>query len=206
MMTSRALGIGALTVSAMVAVAGCGSSDGGSAATSPGHSASSSASTGTTSSGPAVPANWQEAAIPHVAQLQTPPGWKVTPGAKLARTLNPPKNKIGIPPGSVEFQAGALGGEGDVKSNREELAAEWKKRLAQDGNSKIERLPDETINGATLFHFRYESGTDWGDFYGTVTPDIGYQITIQWTVHKATSSRADEAGMIKQVMPTFKLL
>lgn len=93
-----------------------------------------------------------------------------------------------------------------MKSNVADLAKSQQQRLVRDGDKKLTRLPDETINGALFYHFRYETDTEWGDMYGTVTPDIEYQVTIEWSVMKSTSSRADEDAMIKQIMPTFKLL
>lgn len=212
MTSSRAYAAAAFVMSSIALLSGCGSSaddPAGAGSKQPSSAASAggaSAASKTASSSSTVPSNWKTAAIKGVAQLRVPPSWKVSSTAKESYTLSLPKNNIGVSPGSVLFLADALGGGGSVKSNVEDLAKAQQRRLAADGDKKISRLPNETINGALLYHFRYEDDTNWRDMYGTVTSDSESQITIDSYLTKATSSRADEDAMIKKIMATFELL
>lgn len=208
MKTSRAITIAALATSLSIVLAGCGSDEG--PATDPTKSTSanstSEASPGPSPSDPTVPADWQVASV-DVAQLQVPSDWTLNSNRKQSQTMRAPKNSVGLSPGSGGLMADAYGADGDLKEAVEGLAKLVHGQLKEDSSlTKIERLPDETINGTSFYHFRAETEFTWQDHYGTVASTTRDQVTVTWEFNKSDIDRKGAETLITPIMATYKTL
>lgn len=125
--------------------------------------------------------------------------------ADQAQTMRAPKDSIGISPGAGNILAGPHAGEGDGESAVNALAVLREDALAKDLKD-LKRLPNETINGSTFYHFQGEDDHTWQDHYGTVLPGGDDRVTISWDFNKADIDRKGAAALIAQIMPTYKVL
>ncbi|TQL66228.1 hypothetical protein FB381_0077 [Nocardioides albertanoniae] len=185
-----------------LAVAGCGTNDRPETKPTSGGSTAESSPTPTR---PTVPADWK-AASAKVAQLHVPPAWGIDSYADQAQTMIAPENKVGLSPGSGEIMADAYGADGDLEKATEGLAKLVNHQLKKDSSlTKLERLPDETINGTLFYHFRAETEYAWQDHYGTVAP-TREQVTVTWRFNKSDIDRKGADALIAPIMATYEVL
>lgn len=202
MRTSRAIAIAALTLVTATGITGCGNDT---PTPEPTTDVSGSATTEPSgSSGPEVPADWQVASV-EVAQLQVPANWNIRSSGDLSLSMRAPEDAIGISPGAAIFQGGVHAGEGDGEAAVDALAALEEKALADDVQN-LKRLPNETINGSTFYHFQGDTGHEWEDHYGTVVPGGDHSVTVTWRFTKSDIDRKGAEALIAEIMPTYKAL
>ncbi|MEU6137783.1 hypothetical protein [Nocardioides sp. NPDC047086] len=72
--------------------------------------------------------------------------------------------------------------------------------------AKLERLPDETINGNLFYHFRAETEFTWQDHYGTVASTTRDQVTVTWEFNKSDIDRKGAEALIAPIMATYEVL
>lgn len=205
MRTSRSVAVAALATALGVTLAGCGTGE-GPVAKPTSNATDNTAESSPSPTGPTVPEDWK-AASAKVAQLHVPPDWKLESYADQAQTMIAPKNKVGLSPGSGEVMAGVYGADGDAKESVEGLAKLLNDQLKADSSlTKLERLPDETINGTRFYHFRAETDFDWQDHYGTVTPTARDQVTVTWKFNKSDIDRKGAEALIAPIMATYEVL
>lgn len=205
MKTSRTIAIAALATSLGLTLSGCGSSEGSSRAptTTPSTSAG---SANPRPSAPSVPADWQIASV-DVAQLQVPPDWVLSSNRKQSQTMRAPKSSVGLSPGSGGLMADAYGADGNLEDAVGGLAKLVHDQLKRDSSlTKLERLPDETINGTPFYHFRAETEFTWQDHYGTVAPTTRDQVTVTWEFNKSDIDRKGAEALIDPIMATYEVL
>ena len=203
MRTSRSIAVAALTTALGVTLGACGTGE--SPDTEPTSNATdSTADSSPSPTGPAVPEGWKVASA-EVAQLHVPPDWELESHADQAQTMVAPENKNGLSPGSGEVMAGAYGADGETEESVEGLAKLLNDQLKADSSlTKLERLPDETINGTLFYHFRAETDFDWQDHYGTVTPTTRDQVTVTWKFNKSDIDRKGAKALIDPIMATYE--
>lgn len=119
--------------------------------------------------------------------------------------MRAPEDAIGISPGAAILQGGVHAGEGDDEAAVDALAALEEKALADDVQN-LKRLPNETINGSTFYHFQGDTGHEWEDHYGTVVPGGDHSVTVTWRFTKSDIDRKGAEALIAQIMPTYKVL
>lgn len=103
--------------------------------------------------------------------------------------------------------ADAYGADGDLEEAVEGLAKLVQGQLKSDSSfSKVERLPDETINGTPFYHFRTETEFTWQDHYGTVASTTRDQVTVTWEFNKSDIDRKSADALIAPIMATYKTL
>lgn len=117
--------------------------------------------------------------------------------------MRAPEDAIGISPGAAIFQGGVHAGEGDGEAAVDALAALEEKALADDVQN-LKRLPNETINGSTFYHFQGDTGHEWEDHYGTVVPGGDHSVTVTWRFTKSDIDRKGAEALIAEIMPTYK--
>lgn len=205
MKTSRTIAIAALATSLGLALSGCGSSEG--SGTDPTTTPSTSEGSASPSpSTPSVPADWQIASV-DVAQLQVPPDWVLSSTRKQSQTMRAPKNSVGLSPGAGGLMADAYGADGNLEDAVDGLAKLVHDQLKDDSSlTKLERLPDETINGTLFYHFRAETEFTWQDHYGTVASTTRDQVTVTWEFNKSDIDRKDADALIEPIMATYEVL
>ena len=121
--------------------------------------------------------------------------------------MSAPRNKVGLSPGSGEIMAGVYSTDGEVKTALDELAGLRDKSLKKDSSfTKLEKLPNETINGSLFYHFRGETEYTWEDHYGTLVPDAGRQVTVVWSFNKSDIDRKGAEALIAPIMATYEVL
>lgn len=207
MKTSRTITSAALAAFLSIALAACGSevSPGADPTASASADATSETSASPSSNAPSVPADWQVASA-DIAQLQVPPDWVLKSYRKQDQIMRAPKNDIGLSPGAGEIMAGAYGADGDLNEAIEGLAKLLHDQLKDDSSlTKLERLPDETINGTLFFHFRAETEYTWEDHYGTLAP-TREQVTVTWEFNKSDIDRNGAEALIAPIMATYEVL
>lgn len=131
------------------------------------------------------------------AQLQVPADWSVSQEANGPAADPPPRaGSSGTSGGlSLHSKDDPLGTtDDDAKSS---LGA------AATGAKNKQRLPDLKVNGATVYHVRYDTAGAWYDVYGTNVDGRSY--TALWQFSKSDVSRAEVDKLINPVMATFKL-
>lgn len=186
------------TVLLAVAVGGCdeGSDGGASHPTPRAHSVSESATT-MSDSATNTPSRKRQTVSDTGVQLQVPAGWRVSQEANGPAADPPPQvGSSGTSGGlSLHSKDDPLGTTNDdAKSS---LGA------AASGAKNKKRLPDLKVNGATLYHVRYDTAGAWYDVYGTNVDGRSY--TALWQFSKSDVSRAEVDKLINPVMATFKL-
>ena len=201
MKTSRATSLATLALTLALTAVGCGSDDNPSA---PG-ATSSAAGTATPSESDEsdVPSDWRTASV-GAAQLQVPSDWTVRSDGDDSQSLRAPNDEIGISPGFGNIQANVYRTKGTEKE-LEELAKLHERDLSKE-LTDLERLPNETINGALFFHFRGETDNKWQDVYGTLAPKAADQVTVTWDFNKSDIDRKGAEALISRIMPTYKVL
>lgn len=200
MRTSRAFATLAAALS--LVLAGCGS-DG------PEAKPTSEASTATSSpspTGPTVPSGWKAASV-DIAQLHAPAKWTIEPGGKQILSLVAPKNEIGLSPGSGILSVGVFSTDGEVEAELERFAGLSHDQFKADSSlTKLQRLPNESINGSLFYHFRAETEYTWEDHYGTLVPDAVRQVTVTWKFNKSDIDRKGAEALIAPIMATYEVL
>lgn len=200
MTTSRRLTLAALTLTTALIFSACSASNEEPAGDPT--PASASPSPTNDSSTPTVPADWTTVELRHAAEISIPSDWTVKSTTDALHTLQPPKDKVGFPPGSGTVGVNGLAG--GNQADELESAATWVIENDYAGY-KPKRLPNEVINGTDFYRLQFESEADWYDVYGTVTPDAEQHIVVEWKFLKTLDRKQAEA-IWRPTMSTFEML
>lgn len=204
MRTSRSIAIAPLAA-LFLTLAGCGAGEGPD--TEPtSNSTGTSAESSPSPTGPTVPEDWEAASV-EIAQLHVPSDWTIKSGGKQLLTLRAPKNEVGLSPGAGHISVGVYSTDGEIKAELDELAELHATQLERDASfTKIERQPNETINGSLFYHFRVETEYTWEEMYGTLVPDAGRQVAVEWSFNKSDIDRKGAEALIAPIMATYEVL
>lgn len=156
--------------------------------------------------GPAVPAGWKAASV-EIAQFHAPEDWAIEPGGKQILSIVAPKDEIGLSPGAGHVSADVYLTDEEIDTELEGLAKLAQDQFKADSSlTKLERMPNETINGSLFYRFRAESEFTWEDHYATLVPDAGMQVAVTWKFNKSDIDRKDAEALIAPIMATYEVL
>lgn len=203
MRTSRSIAVATLATTLGITLTGCGASEGPGAKPTSESSASESSPSPT---GSTAPEGWKAASV-EIAQFHTPADWVIESGGKQILSLVAPKNEIGLSPGAGHVSADVYSTDGEIQAELDGLAKLAHDQFKADSSLiKLERLPNETINGSLFYHFRAESEFTWEDHYATLVPDAGMQVAVTWKFNKSDIDRKGAEALIAPIMATYEVL
>ena len=203
MRTSRSIATITLATALSVVLTACGTSEGPDAKPT---SESSAAEASPSAVAPSVPAGWKAASV-EIAQFHAPADWDIEPGGKQILSLVAPKSEIGLSPGAGHVSADVYSADGEIQAELDGLAKLAHDQFKADPSlTKLERLPNETINGSSFYHFRAESEFTWEDHYATLVPDAGMQVAVTWKFNKSDVDRKGAEALIGPIMATYEVL
>ncbi|MEU0313446.1 hypothetical protein [Nocardioides sp. NPDC006273] len=203
MRTSRSIAIATLATAISVVLAACGTDEEPEAKPT---SETSAAEASPGAAGPSVPAGWRAASV-EIAQFHVPADWAIEPGGKQILSLVAPENEIGLSPGAGHVSADVYTTDDEIQAELDGLAKLAHEQFKADSSlTKLERLPNETINGSLFYHFRAESEFTWEDHYATLVPDAGMQVAVTWKFNKSDIDHKGADALIEPIMATYEVL